>query len=82
MFYSVSRVHKLSSKVEEICQVVSHWYFIQCFSFILFSCWEQNINMKYWWIIRAPILAAVMVILASSSSSLCVFASCYAMSFF
>uniref|UniRef100_A0A669EUP2 Glucagon receptor a n=1 Tax=Oreochromis niloticus TaxID=8128 RepID=A0A669EUP2_ORENI len=24
-------------------------------------CWEQNINMKYWWIIRAPILAAVMI---------------------
>nr|XP_004559575.2 glucagon receptor [Maylandia zebra] len=25
------------------------------------DCWEQNINMKYWWIIRAPILAAVMI---------------------
>uniref|UniRef100_A0A1A8MIC9 Glucagon receptor n=2 Tax=Nothobranchius pienaari TaxID=704102 RepID=A0A1A8MIC9_9TELE len=25
------------------------------------ECWEQNINMNYWWIIRAPILVAVVV---------------------
>uniref|UniRef100_A0A3Q3AMI7 Glucagon receptor a n=1 Tax=Kryptolebias marmoratus TaxID=37003 RepID=A0A3Q3AMI7_KRYMA len=24
-------------------------------------CWEQNINMNYWWIIRAPILVAVVI---------------------
>ncbi|XP_068193437.1 glucagon receptor isoform X1 [Antennarius striatus] len=25
------------------------------------ECWEQNINMDYWWIIRAPILVAVVI---------------------
>ncbi|XP_041861534.1 glucagon receptor [Melanotaenia boesemani] len=25
------------------------------------ECWEQNINMNYWWIIRAPILLAVVI---------------------
>uniref|UniRef100_A0A7N8WU07 Glucagon receptor a n=1 Tax=Mastacembelus armatus TaxID=205130 RepID=A0A7N8WU07_9TELE len=25
------------------------------------ECWEQNINMNYWWIIRSPILLAVMI---------------------
>ncbi|KAG8006898.1 Glucagon receptor, partial [Nibea albiflora] len=25
------------------------------------ECWEQNINMKYWWIIRFPILVAVVI---------------------
>ncbi|KAM6957134.1 glucagon receptor [Aplochiton taeniatus] len=24
-------------------------------------CWEQNINMQYWWIIRSPILIAVVI---------------------
>lgn len=38
------------------------------FSFVSFRCWEQNINMNFWWIIRSPILLAVVVI----SSVLCV----------
>ncbi|KAG7239982.1 hypothetical protein INR49_028092 [Caranx melampygus] len=25
------------------------------------ECWEQNINMNYWWIIRSPILLAVVI---------------------
>uniref|UniRef100_A0AAZ3SKZ3 Glucagon receptor n=1 Tax=Oncorhynchus tshawytscha TaxID=74940 RepID=A0AAZ3SKZ3_ONCTS len=25
------------------------------------ECWEQNINMQYWWIIRSPILLAVVI---------------------
>ncbi|MCJ8746063.1 hypothetical protein PDJAM_G00137330 [Pangasius djambal] len=25
------------------------------------NCWEQNINMGYWWIIRSPILLAVLI---------------------
>ncbi|KAK7167115.1 hypothetical protein R3I94_001497 [Phoxinus phoxinus] len=25
------------------------------------ECWMQNINMKYWWIIRSPILLAVLI---------------------
>ncbi|XP_030646040.1 glucagon receptor [Chanos chanos] len=25
------------------------------------ECWEQNINMEYWWIIRSPILLAVLI---------------------
>ncbi|XP_076866200.1 glucagon receptor isoform X1 [Brachyhypopomus gauderio] len=25
------------------------------------ECWEQNLNMKYWWIIRSPILLAVLI---------------------
>ncbi|XP_070998962.1 glucagon receptor-like [Oncorhynchus clarkii lewisi] len=25
------------------------------------ECWEQNINMLYWWIIRSPILLAVVI---------------------
>lgn len=25
------------------------------------ECWGQNINMNYWWIIRSPILLAVMI---------------------
>ncbi|XP_023813270.1 glucagon receptor isoform X1 [Oryzias latipes] len=25
------------------------------------ECWEQNISMNYWWIIRAPILLAVVI---------------------
>ncbi|XP_028841976.1 glucagon receptor isoform X2 [Denticeps clupeoides] len=25
------------------------------------ECWEQNINLKYWWIIRSPILLAVLI---------------------
>ncbi|KAL0993557.1 hypothetical protein UPYG_G00109700 [Umbra pygmaea] len=25
------------------------------------GCWEQNINMHYWWIIRSPILLAVVI---------------------
>uniref|UniRef100_A0A8C9XQD7 Glucagon receptor a n=1 Tax=Sander lucioperca TaxID=283035 RepID=A0A8C9XQD7_SANLU len=25
------------------------------------ECWEQNINMNYWWIIRSPILVAVVI---------------------
>uniref|UniRef100_A0A8C7XF24 Glucagon receptor a n=1 Tax=Oryzias sinensis TaxID=183150 RepID=A0A8C7XF24_9TELE len=25
------------------------------------KCWEQNISMNYWWIIRAPILLAVVI---------------------
>lgn len=30
----------------------------------VFSCWEQNINMGYWWIIRSPILLSVLVSLS------------------
>ncbi|XP_030264131.1 glucagon receptor isoform X1 [Sparus aurata] len=26
-----------------------------------YECWEQNINMNYWWIIRSPILLAVVI---------------------
>uniref|UniRef100_A0A8C7K2Q6 Glucagon receptor a n=1 Tax=Oncorhynchus kisutch TaxID=8019 RepID=A0A8C7K2Q6_ONCKI len=25
------------------------------------ECWEQNINMQFWWIIRSPILLAVVI---------------------
>ncbi|XP_076122592.1 glucagon receptor [Alosa pseudoharengus] len=25
------------------------------------ECWEQNINMEYWWIIRSPILLSVLI---------------------
>ncbi|XP_019906355.1 glucagon receptor isoform X2 [Esox lucius] len=25
------------------------------------GCWERNINMQYWWIIRSPILIAVVI---------------------
>ncbi|KAK3532596.1 hypothetical protein QTP86_025354 [Hemibagrus guttatus] len=25
------------------------------------NCWEQNINMGYWWIIRSPILLSVLI---------------------
>lgn len=38
------------------------------FSFVSFRCWQQNINMNFWWIIRSPILLAVVVI----SSVLCI----------
>ncbi|XP_036946061.1 glucagon receptor isoform X1 [Acanthopagrus latus] len=26
-----------------------------------YECWEQNINMNFWWIIRSPILLAVVI---------------------
>ncbi|KAI2665992.1 Glucagon-like peptide 1 receptor [Labeo rohita] len=29
------------------------------------ECWVQNINMKYWWIIRSPILLAVLGLLVA-----------------
>lgn len=32
-------------------------------------CWGQNINMNYWWIIRSPILLAVVVIFSTFSLS-------------
>lgn len=32
----------------------------------IFRCWEQNINMNYWWIIRSPILLAVVVLFLPS----------------
>lgn len=53
---------------------ISSWYILQCFSF--FRCWGQNINMNYWWIIRSPILLAVVVI-SFPSLSLCFSFSCY-----
>jgi len=28
---------------------------------LLIRCWMQNIHMEYWWIIRSPILLAVLV---------------------
>lgn len=31
-------------------------------------CWERNINMGYWWIIRSPILFAYLVRLSVSLS--------------
>lgn len=37
-------------------------------SLVFFRCWQQNTNMNYWWIIRSPILLAVVVI----SAALCV----------
>lgn len=30
-------------------------------NFIICRCWERNINMGYWWIIRSPILFAYLV---------------------
>lgn len=40
---------------------------------LFFRCWEQNINMNYWWIIRSPILLAVVVI-SSMLSFVCHYA--------
>lgn len=32
----------------------------------MYRCWERNINMGYWWIIRSPILFAYLVRLSVS----------------
>lgn len=43
----------------------------------VYRCWERNINMGYWWIIRSPILFAYLVRLSVRPSLVLIFSVWY-----
>lgn len=36
----------------------------RCVCVCVYRCWERNVNMGFWWIIRSPILFAYLVSLS------------------